>query len=99
MKVNPRFELFNEIKLEWDEENTNHIRAHGVEPNEVESIFRYHVKRYAKRKGKRIQLVGPTKGSRILFVILEWQHGYVYRAITAREADVTQKRLYRKRGK
>lgn len=63
----------NKIILEWDEENENHIRAHNVEPEEVESVFRQDNKIYRKKKGRITQLVGATKGGRVLFVVLEWQ--------------------------
>jgi len=87
------------IILEWDDENVDHVRAHNIEPEEIESIFGQNSKIYRKKKDKITQVIGATKSGRILFVVLEWLQGNNYRVVTAYDADVSQKRLYKKRGK
>lgn len=90
---------FKGIILQWDEGNLNHLKKHNVVKEEVESIFRQDNKIYPRRHGRNIQIIGATQSGRILFLALEWQRGNLYRVVTAYDADVTQKRLYTKRGK
>ncbi|MFH1774375.1 MAG: hypothetical protein ABH874_05400 [Methanobacteriota archaeon] len=85
-----------EITIEWTEEDVDHIRKHNVEPNEVESIFGF--KYYHRKRGNFIDVIGRTSGSRILFVVLEWR-GQEYRVAFARDADVSEKNLYKRKAK
>ncbi len=91
IKANP-----NPYAIEWDEETIDHIRKHGTEPDEVESVFDH--KFYDRKRKEFIDVLGITTGGRILFVVLEKAiHGF--RPVFARDATNAEKNLYVRKAK
>jgi len=81
------------LAFEWDDSNREHIARHQVDSEEVEEAFAG--KHYLRRtKGGRYELLGKSAVGRYLFVIFEYQGAGVVRAITAREMDFAESRLY-----
>jgi uncharacterized DUF497 family protein len=85
--------------FEWDKCNEEHVRRHGVEPEEVEEAptdpERKPLAAYNKGGERRRGVIGATEAGRILFVIYAVREGRV-RPITANDATRTQKRRYRR---
>jgi uncharacterized protein len=79
--------------LIWDSWNVAHIARHDVSSDEVEEVCHGD---HIIREGHtgRIMLIGPTKGKRMLAIILEDMGGDVYYVVTARPADRKERRLY-----
>jgi uncharacterized DUF497 family protein len=88
--------------FDWDDTNTDHVRRHGIEPNDVEepltdprrlSVAAYNIAGEARR-GVR----GATSAGRVLIVVITKRAGRT-RVITAYDADRAEKKRYRTRGK
>ena len=88
--------------FDWDDENSDHVRRHGVEPEEVEEAVtdprRLGVAAYNTAREVRRGMLGATSAGRVLAVVLTRRAGRV-RIITARDADGAEKKRYRTRGK
>lgn len=80
--------------FDWDEANIEHVGEHGVEPGEVEEIFRG--KLYVRRVGERYIVLGVTLRGRRLFSVLVRHPGPVARIITARDMDEKERRLFKR---
>jgi len=78
--------------FDWDDGNLNHIAEHGVEPGEVEEIFRGRL--YVRRKGERYIVLGQAATGRRLFAVVIRLPGPVLRVITARDMNRTERRLF-----
>lgn len=87
-------------RLVWDSSNITHVARHNVVPEEVEEACHSDYITFTSYKG-RFLLIGLTDAGRMLAVILdpELEKG-VYYPVTARSADIKERRLYRelKRG-
>ena len=85
--------------MRWDEDTIDHIATHGVTPGEVEDAA-FEGSSYI-RKGRygRRYLYGKTVEGRYLFVVYVLVSKGEAKAITARDMDTKEKRLYLKRGK
>ena len=81
--------------FEWDGTNINHIRRHGVKPEEVEEVFcgKYFVK---KSHTEKYYTLGQTETGRYLTVVFELKQGNIIRVITARNMDTKERRIYRR---
>jgi uncharacterized DUF497 family protein len=93
---------FQELEPDWDDDNTEHIARHGVEPEEVEEIvyedcYRSRMVR-AYRPGVREvrwAVFGQTCAGRYLFaVIAPYPRRGVWRTVTARDMARQARRRY-----
>lgn len=91
--------MFVVRRIIWDNWNVTHIARHGVTPQEVEEI--YYGKPITNRTYKgRILVVGSTRKSRVLTVILApTAEEQVYYVVTARPADRKERRNYEQQRK
>lgn len=81
-------------KLLWDTWNVSHIARHHIIPDEVHEVC--HQKPIVQR-GKirnRLVLLGPTKESRLLTIVLENRGAGNYYPITAYDASIGDEELY-----
>ncbi len=88
--------------FDWNDDNVDHVRVHGVEPDEAEEVLldphALGVGTYNARRESRQGALGSTGSGRILVVVFTVRHGRP-RVITARDATLTEKRRYHRRGK
>ncbi len=88
--------------FDWDEENEEHIAAHGLAPEDAEDAVldprRIGVPAYSVAGEQRRGLIGATGAGRIIFVVVT-RRGALIRVVTAYDANEQQKRRYRRRGK
>ena len=77
----------------WDSFNVNHIKKHKVTPDEVEEACSSKYVAF-KTHNKRIVLVGKTKKSRSISVILAPKGKDTWYPITARPASKKEKKKY-----
>jgi uncharacterized DUF497 family protein len=69
----------------WDEDNTGHLGAHGIEPEEAEQVFfnRYVITPNKRKHGaRRYRVEGRSDGGRKLRLIFEDLGQDVARVIT-----------------
>ncbi|MBB5234894.1 BrnT family toxin [Deinococcus budaensis] len=88
------------MAFDWDDANSEHVARHGVEPEEAEAAAtdpdRVAAPAYRAKNGERRQAVtGKTEAGRILTVVLT-RRGGLFRVVTAREANVSERRAYRR---
>lgn len=88
------------MAFDWDDANIDHIARHGVDPEEAEEaatdLNRVAAQAYRAQNGERRQAVtGKTIYGRLLTVILT-RRGDFFRVITAREANESERRAYRR---
>ncbi len=88
--------------FDWDDANIDHIARHGLEPYEVEEALLdpdlLTVTAHKATTERRFAIIGASEAGRILFVVYTLR-GDDIRPVTAREANATQKRRYRKEQK
>ena len=89
------------ITFDWDEANSEHVLAHGVTPEEAEEAYSDPAHKpapaYTSMTGEhRRALVGATLAGRVLFVVYASRE-HAVRVISARNADVAERRRYRSR--
>ena len=87
--------------FDWDDANIDHIARHGLEPYEVEeALLDPNLLTVTARKTTehRFAIIGASEAGRILFVVYTLR-GDDIRPVTAREANATQRRRYRKEQK
>jgi hypothetical protein len=83
-------------KLQWDDDNVEHIARHGVNPQEVEDVcFGFHI--YIRESSKKYIISGQSANGRYLNVVIETVGKQVFRPITAFEMSENYKRRYKKR--
>lgn len=88
------------MEFDWDAHNEEHIARHHVTADEAEEAvldpsrvpFTAHRGPHGQR---RAALVGATEAGRLLFVVLE-KRGQAFRVVTARDAQPSEKRRYRR---
>lgn len=88
------------MAFDWDDANIDHIVRHGVDPEEAEEAAadpdRVAAPAYRAQNGERRQAVtGKTAGGRLLTVVLT-RRGDLFRVVTAREANASERRAYRR---
>ena len=85
--------------FDWDDKNIEHIARHGIEYWEVEEALGdadiLAISAYNRGTEKREGIIGMTEDSRILVVIYTMR-GAELRPVTARDANKTEKKRYRK---
>ena len=82
--------------LEFDDDNVEHIHAHGVFPEEIEQVTgnRYATARNRRAPASRIMMFGFTDGGRALSVVLEaTQDPAVWRPVTAWDATPEERQI------
>ena len=82
----------------WDEHNREHVRDHGVEPDDAEDALRDPdaIGVEAENRGeRRWAVLGTTEHGRLLLVVFTRRDGSI-RVITARPASARDARRYRK---
>jgi uncharacterized DUF497 family protein len=79
------------IRIVWTEEDIDHIKKHGIEPGDVESIFESKI--YYRGRGVFYDFLGRTKGGRVSFVVFERLEANTYRVVMARDATSSEKDL------
>ncbi len=88
------------MEFDWDDANVEHIAQHGIEPEEAEDALLdpdgKDVDAYNRRGEKRFAYLGATQGGRLLFVVFTERKAKL-RVLSARDADVGEKRRYRRR--
>jgi uncharacterized DUF497 family protein len=86
--------------FDWDEENTDHIKRHGLTPEEVEAAMhdrkRVGMAAYNTSTERRSASLGATESGKILAIYYTKRSGKI-RVVTAREAKDSEKRRYRRR--
>lgn len=88
-------------ELIWDPWNEEHVRRHGVEPEEVEeavfdpsTIF---LRTRSARSARRYIALGLTEAGRHLFVVLDpFGDGRAY-SVTARDMTDGERRWFKRR--
>jgi hypothetical protein len=85
--------------FDWDDANRDHLRRHGVEPEDAEDALQdpdaLAVEAYNAPTEKRWATLGATESGRLLFVLFTTRRK-LFRVIMARDAKPTEKRRYRK---
>jgi uncharacterized protein len=86
--------------FDWDDANIDHIAEHGVEPEEAEEALgdprRVPREAYNVAGERRRAVLGTTLNERVLFVVYTLR-GRLTRVVTARDADESERRQYRRR--
>ena len=82
--------------FEWDDDNIFHIERHEFTPEEVEEVFAGDHKVRRTRQKLYIAL-GATLDGRLAFVVFRRLPGGLVRVITARDMDVNERRLFRRK--
>ncbi len=84
------------IRVELTERAKHYIIKHGVNTEEIISVFQHDY--FVKRQGKRYTVIGKTRSGRLLTLILE-KMAARFVLITARDATKAEKELYRRKAK
>ncbi|MBI4785865.1 MAG: BrnT family toxin [Chloroflexi bacterium] len=79
--------------LIWDDENLEHIAAHGVESDEVEDVCFGNNRIERAGKGKH-GVLGRTSEGRLLFIVVAHRGHGLFRVITARDMNTSEQRRY-----
>jgi len=83
-------------KLDWDDYRIEHVAEHGVETEEVWEVCEDSL-HLARRQGRnRYRLYGQTEEGRYLFIVLEHVEGTIYKPITARDMNESEKQNFRR---
>ena len=93
--------MFEQDEFDWDEANTGHLARHGVEQWEAEEALLdpgrigSPASAYNVSGESRWAALGATESGRVLFVVFTRRREKV-RVVTARDAEVREKRRYRR---
>lgn len=85
---------WNRLEIVWDEWNKKHVLKHGVKKKEIENALKGEI--YVKRMGKVHGVIGNSS-RKFLFIVLAERGGNKVYPITARDADESMKKLYKKK--
>lgn len=82
--------------FDWDDDNILHIERHRFTPEEVEEVFAgdHQVRRTRQR---RYIALGETYDGRLALVVFRRLPGSVIRVITARDMELNERRLFRRK--
>lgn len=87
-------------ELLWDEDNIEHVAAHGVEEGEVDQVVSdpaTEIERTRRSFGIRRYLFwGVTEAGRHLLVVLDHLGQGLFRPVTARDMTTGEKRRFRR---
>ncbi len=90
----------NEDLFDWDDDNAGHIARHGVEWPQAEEALadpqRFGLGQATVRGELRYSYAGKTESGRVLVVVYTHRRGRI-RVVTAREANPSETRSYRRR--
>ncbi len=81
-------------ELFWDDWNEEHTARHGVEPMEVEEVVAGGMSYVARVRGERYGIIGQTDAGRYLTIVVEREMGNVFYVVSARPADLGERRLH-----
>lgn len=84
-------------ELIWDEKNIAHISRHNIIPEEVEEVCNSGVAHVTKSRNKTLRLLDQTDAGRYLAIFLADKGKHKFYVVTARDADKSERRLYKKR--
>ena len=86
-------------RLDWDEDNEEHIGRHGVTAEEVEQVC-FSRPLVRRRREQRRLVYGRTMAGRYLFIVLAMKSRGLARCITARPMTSAERKYYlqRRRG-
>jgi uncharacterized protein len=84
------------LGFQWDEDNISHIARHEFSPEEVEEVFAGSYKLRRTRDHLYIAL-GTTLDGRLAFVVFRSLGKGLVRVITARDMELNEKRLFRRK--
>jgi len=87
---------WNKLEIVWDARNKNHILKHNINEKEVKNALKGDI--YVKREEEVYLVIGESFG-RIIFIVLAERGGNKVYPITARDADVKMKKLYKRKVK
>jgi uncharacterized DUF497 family protein len=84
------------VEIEWDEDNIEHLAAHGISPEEVEDLLEGPV---IQRRGgtdapDRLRLFGRTPAGRYLAIVIQEKGLGVIRPFTGWEMRPHERNLY-----
>ena len=80
----------------WDDENIDHVAAHGITQEEVEQVFWRHP-RYRRARGDRYEAAGTTEAGRHLMVYFRYFGQGIAQPVTARDTTSKERRRYAKK--
>ncbi|MDI6640371.1 MAG: hypothetical protein QMC85_03300 [Methanocellales archaeon] len=88
-----------EIVIQWDKDSIEHISKHSVTDKEVNKAVNGKIlmRKISKKGVSLVEILGEVDG-RTLFIVLK-PHGDRYKVVTARDANDSEKRLYKRRRK
>lgn len=86
------------IELFWDEWNKAHIKKHKVSVGEVEEVFK--AKKVVRESYKgRLIIVGRSKKSRLLTIILSFERQKDAYVVSARDSSKKERKIYNDQSK
>ena len=86
------------MDFRWVEWNTQHIAAHGVDPEETEEVIENARSPYPRRiEDDKCLAWGPTAAGRLLQVVFVLDEGGTVFVIHARNLTANEKRRMRRR--
>jgi uncharacterized protein len=87
------------MEFDWDEGNLEHIAEHNFDDVECEEVFFdkdvISAPAYSYKGEKRQAIIGKTEGGRFAYIVYTIRNAKV-RVVTARNANDSEKRTYRK---
>ena len=83
-------------EFDWNEGNEEHIARHGVDPSEVEEVFRRNPQIQRGRAGAYLAWGQSAVGRYLLVVFVRREDGLV-RVLTSRDMSEREKKRFRRR--
>jgi hypothetical protein len=83
--------------FEWDKHNTWKPLRHGVEIDEVESVFYNQPIKFLNTHSERQIALGHTDDGRYLAVVFQIKSGGIIRPITARDMTDSEREYFKRR--
>lgn len=85
-----------DVELEWDDDNLDHLARHGISADEVEELFESPV---VRRRGgtdavDRFRVLGRTASGRYLGIVYQRKAGGVIRPFTGWDLRPYERDLY-----
>jgi uncharacterized DUF497 family protein len=93
--------MFEDIQLEWDDDNISHISQHNVDPEEVEDVFSnyFFISKDPESKSNREAryIISGTGKGKYLNVVIAKIKGSRYRPVSAWEMSPNYARSFRRK--
>ena len=83
-------------ELIWDNYRIDHIALHNVEPDEVQEACDDPFGIAYRQGQNRYRLYGQTAAGRYLFIVIERIERSLFKPITARDMEPSERRSFRK---